>query len=110
MPKYNSEEIGSHIRKLREEKRLTRDAFSESANLSSNFIYDVETGRRGTSSESLFLIAHALGVTMDYLATGEEMHEGLEEIIALLRNFPQNQLPIIESTIRNLLEIRDDNK
>ena len=108
MSGYNKEAIGRRIRKLRNEKGFTRDAFSECVNLSNNFIYEVETNRRGLSAESMFFMAQALGVTMDYLTTGEDIHNRLDSIINLLSDCTPKQLEIVESTIRNLLEMRDE--
>lgn len=103
---FNKTEVALRIWKLREEKGFTREAFAERAKLSANFIYDVETARRGISAESIFLIAQALDVSVDYLASGKNENERLNAIIELLREFNPEELGIVESTIYNMYKMK----
>jgi len=105
MNEFN-QRIGKRIRKHREGKDFTREYLAELANLSSNFIYEVEVGKKGLSAESLFNLAQALGVTMDYLVKGEELNEGFKFISELLKDCTLKELKNIETIIINILEIR----
>jgi transcriptional regulator with XRE-family HTH domain len=59
----NKERLGKFIREQREAAGLTRNSFSDKAGRDANFIYDIETGRKGNASmETLFLLAEALSI------------------------------------------------
>ena len=54
-------------KKLRERRTLSRETLGEMAEISDRFIYDVETGQKGISAETLYKLSRALNVTSDYL-------------------------------------------
>jgi transcriptional regulator with XRE-family HTH domain len=64
--------LGERVRELREEQNLTQDQLAARAKLSKGFLSDVENNKRNVGSEYLLRIANALGVSMDYLQTGQE--------------------------------------
>ena len=47
-------DIGLRIRGLREANCYTRDAFAEKIHISSKFLYEIETGKKGFTAEILF--------------------------------------------------------
>ena len=53
-------ELGERIQKLRRANNLTRDQLASKAGLSSKFLYEIETGKKGLSVESLLKIAEGL--------------------------------------------------
>lgn len=53
-------EMGERIKKIRKANNLTRDQLASRAGLSSKFLYEIETGRKGMSVESLLKISEAL--------------------------------------------------
>ena len=53
-------DIGLRIRGLREANCYTRDAFAEKIHISSKFLYEIETGKKGFTAEILFRISRAL--------------------------------------------------
>ena len=93
-------EMGTRIWKLRKERRLTREVLSEKADITPKFLYEIEVGKKGMSSESLLKIALALSTSCDYLLYGDEKSlndrlsgleqrqlERLEKIVELMREF-----------------------
>jgi len=102
---YNQKEIGKRIRKLRDEKNFTSEQFAELINRSTTFVWEFETGKKGLSAESMYFISQALDVSLDFLVTGEDLHEGLGSIIKLLSVCTPKQLKIIEKIIFNMLEM-----
>lgn len=105
MNEYNPKEIAQRIWKLREENGFTREVLAERANLSGNFIYEVETNRRGLSADSMFSIAQSLSVSLGFLVTGKAPHKELNSIIELLSVCTPKQLRNVESIILNALEL-----
>lgn len=64
--------LGERVRELRERQKLTQNELVERAKLSKGFLSDIENNKRKVGSEYLLKIANALGVSVDYLLTGEE--------------------------------------
>ena len=64
--------IGTRIRELREIQNYTREAFAEKIEISSKFLYEIETGKKGFSADTLCRISQALSVSCDYIMFGEE--------------------------------------
>ncbi len=62
--------VGERIRQRRQELGWTQDKLAVEAKISNGFLSDLETGKRSVSAENLMEIAHALGVSLDYLMTG----------------------------------------
>lgn len=53
-------QVGERIQEIRIAKNLTRDQLASKSGLSPKFLYEIETGRKGLSVESLFKIANGL--------------------------------------------------
>jgi len=66
--------IGERIRYLREINQYTREAFAEKVNISSKFLYEIETGQKNFSIRTLYKLASVLSVSCDYILTGNN-HE-----------------------------------
>ncbi len=60
--------VGERIRGLRLERKMTRE---EPAELSTSFLYEIETGKKGFSAYTLGNLARALGVQTDYILLGK---------------------------------------
>ena len=77
--------IGERIRELREIQHYTREVFAEKVDISSKFLYEIETGKKGFSADTLCRIAQALSVSCDYIMFGEgDNHRGSEKIVCVL--------------------------
>lgn len=92
---------GLRIRELRESKNMTREEFSELVGISPKFLYEIETGQKGFSADTLYRIANALLVSTEYILTGDNHKELSEQIKKLMDLFDERQLEIV----RNLLEL-----
>ena len=64
--------VGKRIRKLREDKKMTLDVFSERTGISKGFLSDAETGKRNLSSQNLLKIANVLNASLEYLLRGPD--------------------------------------
>ena len=58
--------MGERIRQAREDMGYTRETFSEMANITPRFCYDIESGKKGVSIDTLKNICEALNLSADY--------------------------------------------
>ena len=59
--------MGERIRKAREDLGYTREQFSERANITPRFCYDIEAGKKGVSIDTFKNICEALNLSADHL-------------------------------------------
>lgn len=59
--------MGERIRKAREDLGYTREQFSERANITPRFCYDIEAGKKGVSIDTFKNICEALNLSPDHL-------------------------------------------
>lgn len=85
------ERAGLRIRELRESKRFTREKLSEIAEISPKFLYEIETGQKGFSADTLYRIAKGLSVTSEYILSGSKLNALTEEVKSVLGQFNQEQ-------------------
>ena len=77
-------EVGKRITEKRKDRGLTREKLSELADVSVQFLADIEKGRKSMTVSTLRRIAAALGVTTDYIVNGIEQFSENEYINTLL--------------------------
>ena len=77
-------EVGKRITEKRKDRGLTREKLSELADVSVQFLADIEKGRKSMTVSTLRRIAAALGVTTDYIVNGIEQFSENEHINTLL--------------------------
>lgn len=61
----NCEVLGSNLKKLRKERKLSREEFANRISVSSRIIADYEDGFKTPRLETFYKISIVLGVTMD---------------------------------------------
>ena len=64
-------EAGARIQKMRLKRGYTREAVAELSGISTKFLYEIETGKKGFSAGVLFRISKVLDVNCDYILTGK---------------------------------------
>lgn len=98
-------QVGARIRELREIQHYTREKLAEKVDISAKFLYEIESGKKGFSAETLCRISQALSVSCDYIMLGEEKeHRGTEKIICVLEMLEPKQV----SRMKDLLELLCD--
>lgn len=103
-----STEIGMRIRELRETHNYTREGLAEKVNISTKFLYEIETGKKGFSADTLCRISKALFVSCDYIMLGEDIGwRGREKIICTLEKLEPKQVGKIYNILKILYEICD---
>lgn len=63
-------EAGARIHQLRTIKGYTREQLAAKAELSTKFLYEIETGKKGFTADVLYRIAKVLDVKCDYILAG----------------------------------------
>lgn len=96
-------EIGSRVKRLRMDRKLTREGFAKLSGYTSNFIQEVERGRSGLSSESIRAFATALGVSTDMILFGETSEE-FGFVVEKLKSVPADKLPHVLAIINEAVD------
>lgn len=102
---YTSLDIGLRIRALREANGYTREAFATRINISTKFLYEVESGKKGFSAETLYKISRALSTSSDYITSGNKHDKIPEKILDILEGFSPDQMPNVQAILKSALEI-----
>lgn len=103
-----SNQIGKRIRSLRELRELTREEFVEKADISVQFLAEIETGKKNMSTNSLYKVAKALNVSCDYIVFGTENKTNLTEINELLSSLSQDKLKHAHDMLIIFINALDD--
>lgn len=99
--------IGARIREARESARMTREAFSERVDISTQFLTDIERGRMGASVETILKICDALGTTTDTILRGVDLDEEVtaRQLSVLLGSVPRTLLPLVIDNVRDQIRL-----
>lgn len=79
----NSEFVGQRINDTRKSRGYSREKLAEKADISVQFLADIEKGRKSMTVNTLRRIAAALSVTTDYIVNGTETSE-TDRVTAML--------------------------
>ena len=101
MPQGNFilQSVGRRIMLRRKKLGLTQEALAERRELTTQFVSYAESGKRAMRPENLLRIAQALGVSTDYLLTGDVIDKDLSLICQKLRALNPEQLRLVENLI-----------
>src|SRR5687767_11890126 len=72
--------VGDRIKTRRLELEWTQDQLAQKAGISKSFLSDLENGKRSVGAENLLDIARALGVSIDFLMTGEASEKPVTQV------------------------------
>ena len=107
------EALGHRIREYRTKIKMTQETLAESIDLSAVYISQIETGSRKPSLETVFNISRTLNVSMDDLfkdSITNDKGERLRSIESMLNGRQDNEIELVESTIREMLKHIKDGK
>lgn len=97
-------EVGRRIREIREYQHFTREQLSERANISIQFLSDIENGYKSMTVLTIINLAKALNISTDYMLLGKfssnESDERNKIIHNLLDSLPEEKKQSIEELIR----------
>lgn len=66
-----NKEVGGRIRMIREYSNLTREVLAEKADISVQFLADIENGRKSMTVKTLKKLSESLMVSCDYIVFGK---------------------------------------
>lgn len=92
-------EMGKRIMDRRKKFGLTQEALAEKSELTTQFVSYAESGKRGMRPENLMKIAAALGVSTDYLLTGDIIDKDKLLLSEKLDKLTPQQVRIVENVI-----------
>ena len=95
--------VGKRIRNMRENAHLTREQLAELANISIQFLSDIENGMKSMTVPTIISLANALHVSTDYLLLGktEECPSSVDaSLIAMLAALPEKQRQVAGDLLR----------
>ena len=93
------QEIGKRIAARRKQLGLTQEALAEKGDMTTQFVSYAESGKRAMRPENLKKISEALGVSADYLLTGDVIDKDLLILSDKMRKLTPSQLRILETII-----------
>ena len=97
----NFETVGKRIKEVRKQKAMSQDELAERADLSSQYISQIETGRKKGSLPTYNKLAKALGVSIDEL-TGS-ISEGsrvLSDVDLILQDCSKEERELLVEVLR----------
>ena len=103
-------EIGQRIVDRRKKLGLTQEALAEKGDMTTQFVSYAEAGKRAMRPENLKKISEALGVSADYLLTGDVIDKDLLILSDKMRNLTPSQLSIVENIIDECVSLFDNKK
>lgn len=96
---FRMEDVGKRIMDRRKNLGLTQEALAEISDVTPQFISYAESGKRAMRPENLYKIAQALGVSADYLLTGDIIDKDELLLSEKLETLTPEQVRIIENII-----------
>ncbi|MGE6895630.1 helix-turn-helix domain-containing protein [Priestia flexa] len=103
--------LGSRIREERLKLNLTQEILAEDINISVSYIGQIERGERSLSLDTLFKLAHRLGVTIDYLLQDSlktSKENSINQFANLINNRSQKQIQMALDMIKVLFSHLDN--
>jgi len=102
--------LGQEVRKLRQQRGITLKGVAQLSGLSDRFLIEVEKGKANPSITSLINLADALQTSLTNLLPGDNQTKTLDastsmkQVLALLRNRPDEQVSRILSCLSSYLD------
>lgn len=103
-------EMGERIMQRRKKLGLTQEALAELSELTTQFVSYAESGKRGMRPENLMKVAAALGVSTDYLLTGDIIDKDKLLLSEKLDKLTPQQVRIVENIIDECIALYGNNK
>ena len=100
-------EMGRRIMQRRKQMNLSQEELSEIADVSPQLMSTAERGAKAIRPENLLKISKALGVSADYLLSGETIDKDFDNISAKLKNLSPEQIRRIEIIIDECIGLCD---
>ncbi len=93
------DEVGKRIMERRKKLGMTQEALAEKSGVTTQFVSYAESGKRAMRPENLMKIALALGVSTDYILTGDIIDKDKLLLSEKLDKLTADEVRIVESII-----------
>lgn len=93
------QQIGKRIIERRKKLGLTQEALAEKGDMTTQFVSYAESGKRAMRPENLLKISSALGVSADYILTGEIVDKDYLLLSDKMRKLTPSQLRLIDNIV-----------
>lgn len=100
-------EMGKRIVERRKSMNLSQEELAEKADVSPQLLSTAERGTKAIRPENLLKISMALGVSADYLLTGDIIDKDLVGISDMLKSVSADKLRTIEKVIAHCIDLCD---
>lgn len=111
MMNVNFKLIGKRIQEVRKQQEMTQAELAALTDMSDSYISYIETAKKQASLEALVRISNALGITVDELLSGNQLHNPtdyqtdidllMEDCSLLERRFIYELISVAKYIIRN---------
>lgn len=111
MMNVNFKLIGKRIQEVRKQQEMTQADLAALTDMSDSYISYIETAKKQASLEALVRISNALGITVDELLSGNQLHNPtdyqtdidllMEDCSLLERRFIYELISVAKYIIRN---------
>lgn len=99
------EDVGNRIYEARCKRGYSRVKVAEKTGISEKFLYEIEKGKKGFSSDILYRIANVIDVSCDYILRGERgITDTDRELMAIIERFDEGK---VRKLIRMMKMLRD---
>ncbi len=99
------QKIGERIIERRKKMGLTQEKLAELCGVTTQFVSYAESGKRAMRPENLSKMAEGLGVSADYLLTGEIIDKDQLLMSKKLSAFTSKQFRLIENIIDDCIKL-----
>jgi transcriptional regulator with XRE-family HTH domain len=100
-------DIGQRIRQFRIHRDLSQAVLAEDIDISINFLSEIENGKKGFSSETLYKLCSQHEVSADYILFGKTTESAKTcEIIEIANKLDNGQLNIVIEYLQSLQNMR----
>lgn len=101
--------IGNRISYIRKKRGYTQEKLAELADISIQFLSDIENNKKNMTVTTLKKIADSLNITTDYIIYGREKSNENSMIIAMLNTLSDNNRQKAEKLLEIFVSAVNDN-
>lgn len=101
--------VGKRIKETRIFQGYSRSKLAEKAGISDKFLYEIEMGKKGFSSDVLYRISDVLGVSCDYILKGSQRKENdNSELMAVIECFDKRDIQKLGALVKMIYEYKSE--
>ncbi len=101
-------QIGKRLRRHRENINLTREEYAEKADISPQFLAEIENGKKGMSVTTLYKICKNFSISADYLLFGllsndtlsDSAKNSIDNLSEPLLSYTEDIIQIVDNIIK----------